>query len=168
MRWCILRPIRDIYLTLHLHTESAPTRYSASTGNEDRILVEASTYPLCNIPGHHPNTNTNIHDVSTSITIPPTVLHDDAAPVPSSLANTSDAPSPSLTTPAVGVPLLDNMLVPAVLSNTHQTASENAHEFAPSPDPAAAEAVQDNPSTQTMPPITCETSTSATSVPPPR
>jgi hypothetical protein len=36
--WYILRPIRNIYLTLHLHTDSAPTAFDASTGDEDDIL----------------------------------------------------------------------------------------------------------------------------------
>ena len=161
--WYILRPIRDVYLTLHLHTDSAPTQFSASTGNEDFILYEPSTYPLCKTPGHHPDMNAHIHDVSTSMPILHPVLHDDAAPVPSSFANTSNVPSPPLTTPAVDVPLLDYMLVPAPSSNAHQMALENAHGSDTSPEPAAAFVAQDNPSTQTMP-ATCEASTSTTSI----
>ena len=55
----ILRPIRNIYLTLHLHTDSAPTRFSASTDNGALVLYQNSTYPLCNVPDHHPNSNTH-------------------------------------------------------------------------------------------------------------
>ena len=36
--WYILRPIRNVYLTLHLHTDCAPTPFSASTSDEDLIL----------------------------------------------------------------------------------------------------------------------------------
>ena len=161
--WYILRPIHDVYLTLHLHTDSAPTQFSASMGNDDFILYEPSTYPLCNTPGHHPDMNAHIHDDSTSMPIPHPVLHDDVAPVPSSFANTSDVPSPPLTTPAVDVPLLDYMLVPAPSSNAHQMGLENAHGSDTSPEPAAVFAAPDNPSTQTMP-ATCEASTSTTSI----
>ena len=164
-RWYIIRPIRNIYLTLHLHTHSAPTRFSASTGNEDLILYERSTYPLCNIPDHHPNLNTHIHNVSTPMTIPHTVLHEDVAPVPSSFADTYNAPSPSLTSPAVDVPLLDDMLIPAPSSDAHQT--EKAHNSVTSPDLAVAEVAQDSPSAQTMPHVTRLTSMSTTSVLPP-
>jgi hypothetical protein len=36
--WYILRPIRNIYLALHLHTDCAPTAFSTSTIDEDEIL----------------------------------------------------------------------------------------------------------------------------------
>ena len=165
--WNILRPIRSIYLALHLHTNSAPTAFSASTSDEDRILLPASTYPRCNIPDHHSASTPQIHDVSTSITISQAVLHD-----PSSLVSAPDAPSSSLTTPVhtddntVDVPLLHNMLVPAPSSCAHQTATEHLHDYDTSPDPAAAAATRDSTSARTMPPTTHETSTSA-SVPPP-
>ena len=165
--WSILGPIRNIYLTLHLHTDAAPTQFSASTGNDDLILYDHSVFPLCNISSHHPNLNIHMDDVSTSLATPHSVLHDDAAPVCSSLAIISDAPSPSLTTPAMDVPLLDNMLAHAPSFNAHQTASENNHDSATSPDPTDPSAAQDNHSAQTMPSITFETSTFTTSVPPP-
>jgi hypothetical protein len=93
----ILRPIRNIYLTLHLHTDSAPTAFDAYTDDEDYyILSDTSSYPLCNIPDHRPDSTTHIHDVSISTTIRCAVLHDNDAPVPPSLA---DVPSPSVLTP---------------------------------------------------------------------
>ena len=128
--WNILRPIRSIYLALHLHTNSAPTAFSASTSDEDRILLPTSTYPRCNIPDHHSASTPQIHDVSTSITISQAVLHD-----PSSLVSAPDAPSSSLTTPVhtddntVDVPLLHNMLVPAPSSCANQTATEHLTRF---------------------------------------
>jgi hypothetical protein len=57
--WYILSPVRNVYITLHLHTDSAPTAFSASTDDEDHILSELSSYPLCKIPGHHPDTDTS-------------------------------------------------------------------------------------------------------------
>ena len=161
--WNILRPIRSIYLALHLHTDSAPTAFSASTGDEDRILLPVSTYPSCNIPGHHSASTPRIHDVSTSIAVSQAVLHDNATLVPSSLVSAPDAPSSSLTTPIHIDDKLDNMLVPAPSSYVHQTATENFHGSTTSPDPAAAASTQASTSARTMPPTTHETTSSSTS-----
>jgi hypothetical protein len=86
--WKILRPIRKIYLTLHLHTDSAPTAFSASTGEEDGILFHPTSYPLCNIPSHHPDSTPHIHDAATPTAIAHAVLRDDTQ-----LASTPDAPT---------------------------------------------------------------------------
>jgi hypothetical protein len=98
--WYILRPIRNIYRTLHLHTDSAPTAFDASTGDEDIILDPLYTYPLCNIPGHHPDSTTHIHGVTFPKTIPRAVLHDNDALVPPSPV---DMPSPSALTSPIHV-----------------------------------------------------------------
>ena len=95
----ILKPIRNVYLTLHHNTSSAPTRFNASTSEQDGILELESSYPVCNIVGH-------IHNNSASTAAAQTVLLDDAAWSPPSF------PSPAapfhadeiLTT----VPLLDD------------------------------------------------------------
>ena len=52
----ILRHVRHIYIALHQGTDSAPTAFSAFTHDLDDILLQPSSYPLCNIPGHasHP------------------------------------------------------------------------------------------------------------------
>ena len=170
--WYILGPIRNVYLTLHLHTDCAPTAFSASTSDEDPILELGETYPLCNIPGHHPDSTPRIHDVSTSKAIPRAVLHDNAALVSYPLASTPNVPSRSITAPvridgdAVDMPQIDNILVSAPSSSrTHQTATENFHDSATSPN-ATAIATRDNPSAQTMAPITHETSMSTTPAPP--
>ena len=92
----ILRPIRNTYLTLHLHTDSAPTRFSTSTSDQDAILLQLSAYPLCNIHSHHPDSTPRLHDASTSTTTPRSVLHNNASSVASFLP---DVPSPSVTTP---------------------------------------------------------------------
>ena len=166
----LLSPIRNVYLTLHQHTDCAPTAFSASTSDEDGILTYPSTYPLCNIPGHHPNSTTHIHDVSASTATPRSVLQDNAALDPTF---PHDAPSLSVTTPvladenAVDVPQIDNVSVLAPLSRTHQAPTETFHDSATSPDPTAAVATRGNPSARTMAPNIRAASTSTTSAPPP-
>ncbi len=52
MTFYVLGPIRNVYITLHRDTDSAPTEFSADTGDWDDILRKPSSYPLCNVPGH--------------------------------------------------------------------------------------------------------------------
>ena len=167
--WYILGPIRNIYLTLHLHTDCAPKLFSASTSDEDPILDQPSIYPLCNIPGHHPDSSAHIYDVSTSTATPRPVLHDNAALDPTF---SPDALSLSVTTPVlvdentVDVPPIDNMLALAPSSRAHPTATGNSHDPATSPDPVAA-ATRDSPSSRTMAPTIRVAPTPTTSIPPP-
>jgi hypothetical protein len=92
--WYILRPIRDVYVRLHLNTDSAPTVFSASIRDEDFILSDRSSYPLCRISNHHPHSTTHVHDVSASAAIAHVILHDDAALDPSSLCKGSSRVEP--------------------------------------------------------------------------
>ncbi|KAH8984223.1 hypothetical protein EDB92DRAFT_1880889 [Lactarius akahatsu] len=163
----ILRPIHSTYIALHRNTGSAPTRFSASTDNEDHILKEPTVYPVCNVAGH-------LHDDSASTGLARTALRDSAALAPASLAGT-DAPS---SVPALhlgdetltNVPPLDNdSFHPA-----HQTAIETLR-IPPSPlDPVTARVIQGEidtsattipstlePSVSTLPP----TSSASTSPP---
>ena len=164
----ILRPIRNIYLTLHLHTDCAPTRFSASTRDEDPILEDPYIYPLCDIPGHRPHLVTHIHNVSASTATPP-VLHDNAALGPTS---PPDAPSHSVTTPdlvdenTVDSPQIDNTLVLAPSPRAHQTATGDSHDSTTSPGPAAGVATRDETSARTMAPTVRAASTPTTSVSP--
>ena len=48
----VLGPIRNLYIALHQGTDSAPTRFSPSTGDDDFNLSIVTTYPLCNVAGH--------------------------------------------------------------------------------------------------------------------
>ena len=163
----LLRTIRNVYLTLHQHTNCAPTAFSASTSDEDYILEQPSTYPLCNIPGHHPNSTDHTHDVSASTATARPVQEDNAALDPTF---PRDAPSQSVATPilagenTVDVSQLDNVLVPAPSSRAHQTAIETFHDSATSPDPTAAVATRDNPSARTMAPTILAASTLTTSL----
>jgi hypothetical protein len=167
----ILKPIRNIYLTLHLDTNSAPTAFSASTDDKDPILWSLSSYPLCNIPGHHPDSTPHIHDSATATAIARPDLHDNPALVPSSRATTPDAPSQSLPTPVridgstVDVSLPNNdMSAPASSHSTHRPAAESLSDSAtlPAP-PAAACAAQDmDTSARTMPLMTPNKSSTLT------
>jgi Family of unknown function (DUF6535) len=52
----ILLRIRRLYITLHQGTNAAPTAFSASTDTFDTaILLEGSSYPLCDIASHRPD-----------------------------------------------------------------------------------------------------------------
>ena len=48
----ILRGIRRLYVMLHQGTDAAPTAFSASTDSLDPILLQPSSYPLCDISSH--------------------------------------------------------------------------------------------------------------------
>ena len=149
MAFQILGPIRNIYIALHQGTDSAPTQFSASTGNEDTILKQSSSYPVCNIPGHYPDwTPYTPHaqglDVSPSTTIARVVVSDNAALIPTSLDSTPGVPSFSVPAPrhdenVVDVPLLEeNTSVSAIFHLTHQTSMESVHRPDTSPDPVVA------------------------------
>ena len=51
----ILRSIRLPYIALHEGTIAAPTEFSASTFKYYGSLYETSSYPLCNLASHHPD-----------------------------------------------------------------------------------------------------------------
>jgi len=88
--WYILRLTRSVYIALHQGTQAVPTRFFPATSDQDWILLQPSTYPLCSVPGHH---------VSTSARLDRALLHDNTtqALVPSSgnpKMSSSSAPSP--------------------------------------------------------------------------
>lgn len=49
----ILRHCRHIYIALHRGSDAEPTKFTASTADDDRVLLRKSSYTACNIPGHH-------------------------------------------------------------------------------------------------------------------
>jgi hypothetical protein len=78
----VLMWIRHIYIALHQGTDVAPTAFSASTTYGDPILAQPSSYPLCNIATHHPNTSTH-NPITVSPIIPrPAQLSDFDHPSP--------------------------------------------------------------------------------------
>ena len=130
----ILRPIRNLYIALHEGTNSAPTRFSSTTGDENINLWARDTYPLCNVSVHTPNDS-----ASTALAL--IVPHDDPALSPASLV-TSIAPSFPLPEPFhidesfSTVPPHDNSY------STRQT-FESLHVPVTYPDSASAGAMRD-------------------------
>ena len=126
----ILGPIRNIYIALHQATGSVPTRFSASTGDLGPIMSQPSSYPLCNVPGHHPDLTAHIHDDSASTTCARTVLHDKAALAHAFIVD-PDAPSSSIPAPRhvdenlTDVPPFDNDRYTPGSFHPAQTAIDN-------------------------------------------
>ena len=170
MTWYILRPIRNVYLTLHLHTNCAPTAFTASTGDEDDILWQQHAYPLCNDPSHNPRLTLRLHDAAA----PKAVSR--AVPLPASFTASANVPFP--TAPSLvlvdetttDVPPLDNDI--SVLPSfypAHQLATKNLGDSALSPDSLATTSAtldSDTSARNTIPRTTPETSTSTASVRP--
>ncbi|KAH9031418.1 hypothetical protein EDB83DRAFT_2419724 [Lactarius deliciosus] len=136
----ILRWIRNVYISLHQDTNSAPIQFSASTDDWDDILEEPSSYPVCNAAGH-------IHEISVPTTFICTVPHDNPAPIAPSLASPdvhcSSMPHPlhvleSLDVPPVG----DNTYITGSIHPAHQTAIENPRVPSTSPDPITTQVIQ--------------------------
>ena len=50
----VLSHIRHLYLNLHQGTDSAPA-YSTSTADHEDVLCQHSSYPLCDVPDHLPD-----------------------------------------------------------------------------------------------------------------
>ena len=133
-----LGQIRNVYIALHQHTDCAPTQFSASTGDGDDILWEPSSYPVCNIPGHHPDSPAHIHDDNTPTTPVRTALHDhdNTTLVPSIISRSPDTTSASAHSPlrvdesVTDVPLLDKSISPPA-----QTTLTSCHIPFTSPDP---------------------------------
>ena len=57
----VLRLIRHHYIALHEGTDAAPTAFSASTRGFDAILFHSSSYPLCDIASHRPDSTAHWH-----------------------------------------------------------------------------------------------------------
>ena len=56
-----LLAIRHIYVSLHQGTASTPMAFSASTANDDPVLLEPPSYPLCTEADHHPSSASHVH-----------------------------------------------------------------------------------------------------------
>jgi len=130
-----LGPIRDVYIALHQDTGAAPTRFSASTGDQDDILWRPSSYSLCNVAGH-------LYDDSAFTTFAGTVLHDNSSLVPASLAS-PEALSSSVPAPCHVVESLTHMPPLDNFHPAHQTTTESLRNLVTSPDLATAGAIRD-------------------------
>ena len=67
----VLTRIRNIYIALHKNTDAAPTSFSSFTSDDDSILQDPSSYPACNLPDHHPDLPTHIHEAIVRTTSAP-------------------------------------------------------------------------------------------------
>jgi hypothetical protein len=72
-----LRRIRHLYIALHQGTDAAPTAFSASTAWNDDILDQPSSYPVCSIASHRPDSTAHL-----------------SLPLPTPPGNSPDALSP--------------------------------------------------------------------------
>ena len=61
----ILCEIRQLYISLHQGTDAAPTAFSASTSRADDLLYQPSSYPLCNIASHRPDSAAHVPVLDT-------------------------------------------------------------------------------------------------------
>ena len=170
MRWSILRPIRNIYLTLHLHTDCAPKRFSTCTDHGDRILWSSKSYPTCDIPGHSTNLTPELHGATPSA-IAHATQHGNAvlvsAPLPDTPSSSIPAPTHIYEIPTLDVPPLDDNVISIRPSSfpTPRPAAKSLGTSAPSNSLATAGAILDiDTSARKMPLTTPETLTSTASV----
>ena len=163
MAFYTLRPIRNVYISLHHNTDSAPTRHFAFADDDDIILLYPPSYPVCNVAGHQSHSIPHTHDDSTSTAF--------VRAVPRDHHNTAldpSLPSPSLPPSSRHAPLgvdetltdaslLDHkMSVRASLQPIGRTTSENCHIPTTLPNPFTNHATQGSIDT---PPGTTHTST---------
>jgi len=153
-----LRPIRNVYITLHQGTESAPTQFSSSTRDYDVILRDPSSYPMCKVPGH-------IHDNSAPTTFSHAVLPDGAVPVTTSIPNAPFSSAPALlhiTESLTDVRHSDNeKSAPGQILSGHQSVIENFSIPTTSLDPVTTHVIQGRNETPKMPLSITESSTPA-------
>jgi hypothetical protein len=86
----ILCEIRHIYVALHPGTDATPTPPLASTDSFDSILFEPSSYPLCDITSHRPDSTTHVPTISGAVPPPTQLIYSlDASPYQSSLGGST-------------------------------------------------------------------------------
>ena len=126
----ILGRIRNIFLALHQDTDSAPTQFSASTGDWDVILEEPSSYPLCKVSDHSSDSRPSIHDDGVSSILACAIRRDPnntvfvpstPSPDPPSSSTHALLPDDQKYTDATS---LDNLSVPVSTQVVGQTTTE--------------------------------------------
>ena len=101
----ILKPIRNVFLTLHQDTDSAPTQFSASTNDSEPILWEPSSYPVCTVPHHRSRSAPTSSHIPvflrslTSLTLPSSSPHT-PLPVGGTLTNALPLDNHSTSSPS--------------------------------------------------------------------
>ena len=91
-----MRPIRNVFLSLHQNTNSVPTKFSTSTSDSDDVLRELYPYPLCRVLDHRSDSTPHSRDNGVSAALACATPDDpnNTAFVPSI---TSPVPPPSST-----------------------------------------------------------------------
>ena len=121
MAFKVLRPLREVYITLHQGTEANPKRFL--TYNQE---LEPTSYLLCSVPSHHLGSTPHTHDNSAPTPSAHAVLHDNVARVPDSLVN-PDVHSSPISTARVDESLMDvprpddNLYIPGSFHPARQT-----------------------------------------------
>ena len=109
----ILGHIRHIYIALH-NTDAVPSRFS--TSDYDDILREPSSYPVCNVPDHHPDLTTHIYeDIDFTTFAPDFSLH----ALPKSAGSSSVPTHVPANGRSMGVPPADNNISSPITAPSH-------------------------------------------------
>ena len=128
----ILKPIRNVFLTLHQDTDSPPTQFSASTRDWDDILKEPSSYSECQVWGHSESTPIQCpHDDDVSTTPARAIPHHPNVPAlvppipsPDQPSSSTHAPLPVDETPTHALPFDDQISVPVSTQAIDQTTTK--------------------------------------------
>ena len=114
----ILRLTRLLYIGLHEGTHAAPTHFSASTPDFERTLFQPSSYPICNILGHHPDSA-----IPNSLTVPLSDQPGDSPNVTPHQPSSSGSAAPRLTEErsiVAGAPLQSDHTMTSEIRETPQ------------------------------------------------
>ena len=101
----ILSGIRRLYVDLHQDTDAAPTAFSASTDSLNLILLQPSSYPLCNIASHRHLPNASPYCFTSGGSTASQVKEESITPRP-----------PSLSDPTMTSEIRESSQPPAVIS----------------------------------------------------
>jgi len=96
-----LKRIRGLYIALHERTSASPTAFSATTDDEDLVLDDATSYPVCTIFEHRPSIS---------------VL---GLPLDESYPDTTGHTPPAIPRPDLKIPALSHALLSHILSPFH-------------------------------------------------
>ena len=120
----ILQQIRHVFIALHQGTDTSPTTFS--TPDLDRILSQPSSYPLCDIASHRPDSTTHFH-VTNSCTVSiftdstqPSDSHY-ASPLPPSHGGSTDPHQTEQANIIVGLPFPSNQTTTSEVGGTSHT-----------------------------------------------
>jgi hypothetical protein len=140
MAWYILMQIRNVYLALHQDTNSAPIQFDASTDDSSHILGDPFSYPVCNLPGHHPDSTPHIYDDSAPTTSARIVLSrlDNPALIPSFLARRPGSTSSPVHAPHRIDGSIDAPHPDEIISPSSQTVFESRRFHLSTPEPSAS------------------------------